>query len=570
MKLLNKWLPNLNIKWSHVYKPSKWSLKTKLVLSALVSSVMIIAVGMVSHFSQNEIIKSYESMLKKEVMIVNIFNEMNINYKEVVITITMITHKGKRPEVVNELNTKYDNSVDAFNNSKTAVKRLLEDIKQDGDLEIINGTWKALNGINDELMSLSFSDAEEDQKKTQEILHGKFYSARKNFSASITELINKQVKSMDKIQDNIRARTKQLNMISWTTVIAGFLLSSIMAWIFSLFLSLKLSNISEAMSQGAGSVTQTSQLLSSISEKLSSASTEQASAMQQTAATTDHLSTTIKMNAENSKTSQELAKEARHQAENGQQLAITLVTKMSEIQNSNKEISEQINNSNKEMSNIVSVIKQIASKTTVINDIVFQTRLLSFNALVEAARAGEHGKGFAVVAEEVGKLASMSGEASKEISGMLSQSTSTVENLINQSKMKIHNLMFTGGKKIEEGVISVEKTAEALQKITQYIIDVDTKMAEITAATVEESQRIQEINKAVEQLEILAQGNLKIVSDSAESSFVLSGNASHLKQLSETLLETVYGFVNNECINQSSDNSDVEFISETKPPSRAA
>jgi methyl-accepting chemotaxis protein len=76
----------------------------------------------------------------------------------------------------------------------------------------------------------------------------------------------------------------------------------------------------------------------------------------------------------------------------------------------------QINYSNEQMSEIVKVIQEIETKTKVINDIVFQTKLLSFNASVEAARAGEQGKGFAVVAEEVGNLAQMSGNAAKEIS----------------------------------------------------------------------------------------------------------------------------------------------------------
>jgi methyl-accepting chemotaxis protein len=91
---------------------------------------------------------------------------------------------------------------------------------------------------------------------------------------------------------------------------------------------------------------------------------------------------------------------------------------------------------NENMADIVKSIAEIKTKTNVINDIVFQTKLLSFNASVEAARAGEHGKGFAVVAEEVGALAAMSGNASKEIAQLLDGSLSRVTVLADETKQR--------------------------------------------------------------------------------------------------------------------------------------
>lgn len=101
-----------------------------------------------------------------------------------------------------------------------------------------------------------------------------------------------------------------------------------------------------------------------------------------------------------------------------------MIHSITEISESNDRIMSQVADGNRKISEIVQVISEIGNKTKVINDIVFQTKLLSFNASVEAARAGEHGKGFAVVAEEVGNLAQMSGNAAKEISDMLNGSVS--------------------------------------------------------------------------------------------------------------------------------------------------
>jgi methyl-accepting chemotaxis protein len=99
-----------------------------------------------------------------------------------------------------------------------------------------------------------------------------------------------------------------------------------------------------------------------------------------------------------------------------------------------------MNKSNDEISSIVKVIAEIGDKTKVINDIVFQTKLLSFNASVEAARAGEQGKGFAVVAEEVGNLATMSGKAAEEISSMLGDSMGKVELIVMACPMALCGL----------------------------------------------------------------------------------------------------------------------------------
>ncbi len=98
---------------------------------------------------------------------------------------------------------------------------------------------------------------------------------------------------------------------------------------------------------------------------------------------------------------------------------------------------DEISQANTKLQSIVSLIEEIRNKTKVINDIVFETRLLSFNASIEAARAGVHGKGFAVVAEEVGKLASMSGKAADEIRALLETSTQEVDRAVKQTSDRV-------------------------------------------------------------------------------------------------------------------------------------
>ena len=113
----------------------------------------------------------------------------------------------------------------------------------------------------------------------------------------------------------------------------------------------------------------------------------------------------VKRNEENAEGSKIISDQGMQSSEAGRKAMTSMMEAIHEIDESNKDILKTVEDSNNNISEISNSIRQIGEKTKVINDIVFQTKLLSFNASVEAARAGEQGKGFAVVAEEVGNLA---------------------------------------------------------------------------------------------------------------------------------------------------------------------
>ena len=145
-------------------------------------------------------------------------------------------------------------------------------------------------------------------------------------------------------------------------------------------------------------VSQSIQGLSSSNSELTQAVNEQAASVEQTSSSVEEISAMVQNNVSETQNSQVISKTVNEQMND-------LKVAMKEIEESNVHIEE-----------LSEVIGEIASKTKIIDDIVFQTKLLSFNASVEAERAGEHGRGFAVVAQEVGNLAQMSGKAALEIS----------------------------------------------------------------------------------------------------------------------------------------------------------
>ena len=221
------------------------------------------------------------------------------------------------------------------------------------------------------------------------------------------------------------------------------------------------------------------------SEDLSQRTSEQASVLEETSASMEEMTSTVKQNADNAKQANQLAIAARDIADKGGAITTKAVEAMGEINKSSKKIADII---------------------TVIDEIAFQTNLLALNAAVEAARAGEHGRGFAVVAAEVRNLAQRSATAAKEIKGLINESIQRVTDgseLVNQS-----------GKTLGEIVNSVKRVTDII--------------AEITAASQEQASGIDQVNKAIMQMDETTQQNAALVEETTSASQSMKDQAREL------------------------------------------
>ncbi len=294
--------------------------------------------------------------------------------------------------------------------------------------------------------------------------------------------------------------------------------------------------------------------LNGMSSKVNDMSSSQASAIQETASTLDEVSQMVKMSADNAGKSVGISSEAESNANSGRKIVDQVLEAMNDIKGSNEEILETTAEGNRKINEIVSVIDAISEKTKVINDIVFQTKLLSFNASVESARAGEHGKGFAVVAEEVGNLAQMSGKAAEEISQILGESVQKVEKIVVENQSAIEKIMDKSKETIEEGIRISGECTIALGEIVDGVKVVNQMSNEISSATKEQDIGISNITEAMNMLRDGTNENTRIASQTLNCSKDLDHETNYLKDVITTLELEITGGVAKKSVK--SDNDD--------------
>ncbi len=247
--------------------------------------------------------------------------------------------------------------------------------------------------------------------------------------------------------------------------------------------------MSEKVSQTIGEIKASGREVTNASAEISTSTTdlsqrteEQAASLEETSAAMEELSATVKKNAENAQQASQSATATRDVADRGGQVVAKAVEAMAKIEDSSRKISD-----------IIGVIDEIAR----------QTNLLALNAAVEAARAGEAGRGFAVVASEVRSLAQRSSQAAKDIKDLITNSNGQVK----------------------DGVELVSRAGQSLTEIVEAIKGVAAIVSDIANASIEQATGIEQINKALTQMDEVTQQNSALVEENAATAKTLEHQA---------------------------------------------
>ena len=298
--------------------------------------------------------------------------------------------------------------------------------------------------------------------------------------------------------DQINQQMSNINYLLGILTIMVILIGIGISWYYKNSIIKPVGDVTKSLFQISQQITGASNQLSASAGELSLGSAEQASAIEETSSTLQETGVMLQQNTSNTAHAAQLSEQAEESANRGD-------LEMQEMMNSMQEIK-------KSSDRIAKIIK-------VIDDIAFQTNILALNAAIEAARAGEAGMGFGVVAEEVRNLAQRSAQAARDTASIIET-----------------NIELSG-----KGVAMAERVRGVLTDITTQAKKVNELMAEISAASREQALGVEQVNKAMNQIEAVTQQSVANAEESAAAAEQLNAQADSMKRIVNELAELMNG-----------------------------
>ncbi len=512
---------------------NKLSLRKKILSLVIGIAIICPMVAGIITYKNNQNNVLYQAIAERQLPVTRDLGNLLFSFREVRIQVRSLAIRGNTAEVNATYLNAISKSIEDVNQIKAQLASALSGTAEERQMfSQMEKAWESFEKFGGSLLELNRKGDVQSLEKLAEEVRVTCPRLSKDFEDVVRNMIESQ--RMRALQNTALAKENAAASVRLSMILAllGIGLSVAFGFFFSSSLSSSLIQNMNRLSESAGDIAARSNGLSQISVTLSESTAEQSASLQETAASMDEISAMVRRNSDSALSAASTSQEATQIVREGKGRVQEMIASINAISDGNREIMDQMQRSNDQIAEIVGVIKNIATKTNVINDIVFQTKLLSFNASVEAARAGDHGKGFSVVAEEVGNLASMSGNAAKEISGMLEDSVVKVTSIVSDTRSLMDSLMSVSRSKIENGSKMAVECGRVFDQIHGNVTALNAMVNEIATASREQTSGIEEVNKAVSQLESVTQ-------ETASSSQQSNESAAALKTQSETLYAVV-------------------------------
>lgn len=304
----------------------------------------------------------------------------------------------------------------------------------------------------------------------------------------------------------------------------------------------KLSNWSiENLKSVEASLVRNSSNVKSASDRLTDITKSNRQSVERTSVSLNEITSMMKVTSDHAMQSNDFAKSTGQTAERGATVVVSMLRSIETINKTISNIIHEMQKMDSDFKTIESIFSEVEHKTKLIHDIVFQTKLLSFNASVESARAGEHGKGFAVVAEEIGNLAQMSGKAAEEISDLIVNGSRQVSTIVTSGKDNLAKLSLEAETSVTEGMEKASECNKSFQAISESLTKIQALIMELTRAANEQSIGVSEVNMGMNLIsQTTEQGNL-ISNETQSISGQVQTEAVNLKETVDSLVRIFNG-----------------------------
>lgn len=522
----------------------KLSLSTKLVLLGLTIGALVPALGYFTQRNAKEVSRLNEEIREKsnnKVLKTKYLGEMIFKFRSIRIEVRTLPLRGiQKEEIIKQMDlTK--KAVGEFQEILKQYKTAIETPAEEKIYAELEANFGEFLNLGVELLTLAGTFDPEKLDQAAKLVLNSCPEKASKVEKSIQDLIQSQTdQTASLIAQAAQVESQATQAVIWAAV-AGFLLAGGITFGIGRVISRDFKMLVSRLVTATEGVAKASGQLSQDGVQISLSANEQAAALQQSVSAIEEIRSMIEQNAEGAGKSIQLASETLSLAGSGKRSMDEMSRELQELQQGTMELIQVVENGNQEISKIVRMISEIETKTKVIDDIVFRTKLLSLNASIEAARAGEVGRGFAVVAKEVAGLALISGKAAKEISDLLTESVTKVESIISETRVVVGERANHNKVMVDRSVGIGVSCGESLVRILNSAEGVHSMVNEITKASNEQARRVREVTSAVQKMEEETERNTKVANSLKDSSNQLGSQAAQLKDVVHGLVIVTEG-----------------------------